>query len=141
MVFCFNCLSKFSNLPDKTFSFSAITFAETGHLCLATLHSNNANQAMERIMNFFPAVRHKQIYLQLSLNLRAIVSQRLIRTIDGNRTPAVEVLLGSPRVRDLIHKAEIDCIKEAMEKSTSIGMQTFDQALFDLYRDGKISLE
>ena len=120
---------------------SAITFAETGHLCLATLHSNNANQAMERIMNFFPAVRHKQIYLQLSLNLRAIISQRLVRTVDGNRTPAVEVLLASPRVKDLIHKGEVAELKEAMEKSTTLGMQTFDQALFNLYQEGKISLE
>lgn len=120
---------------------SAITFAETGHLCLATLHSNNANQAMERIMNFFPAERHKQIYLQLSLNIKSIVSQRLVRTGDGTRIAAVEVLLGSPRVKDLIHKAEIAQLKEAMEKSTTIGMQTFDQHLFQLYRDGKISLE
>jgi twitching motility protein PilU len=120
---------------------AAITFAETGHLCLATLHSNNANQAMERVMNFFPAERHPQIYLQLSLNLRSIVSQRLIRTVEGGRTPAVEILLDSPRVKDLIHKAQIAELKEAMEKSTNFGMQTFDQALFDLYRAGKISLE
>ncbi len=120
---------------------AAITFAETGHLCLATLHSNNANQAMERIMNFFPAERHKQIYLQLSLNLRSIVSQRLVRTVDGGRVAAVEILLDSPRVKDLIHKAEISELKEAMEKSTNTGMQTFDQALFDLYRAGKITLE
>ena len=120
---------------------SAITFAETGHLCLATLHSNNANQAMERIMNFFPPERHKQIYLQLSLNLRAIVSQRLVRTIDGNRIAAVEVMLASPRVRDLIHKGEVALIKDAMEKSSTMGMQTFDQALFELYHDGKITLE
>lgn len=120
---------------------AAITFAETGHLCLATLHSNNANQAMERIMNFFPAERHKQIYLQLSLNLRGIVSQRLVRTIEGGRVAAVEILLDSPRVKDLIHKAEISELKEAMEKSANTGMQTFDQALFDLYRAGKITLE
>jgi len=120
---------------------AAITFAETGHLCLATLHSNNANQAMERIMNFFPAERHKQIYLQLSLNLRGIVSQRLVKTANGDRIAAVEILLGSPRVRDLIHKGEIAEIKEAMEKSTTIGMQTFDHHLFELYREGKISLD
>jgi twitching motility protein PilU len=120
---------------------AAITFAETGHLCLATLHSNNANQAMERVMNFFPAERHPQIYLQLSLNLRGIVSQRLIRRVDGGRAPAIEVLLDSPRVKDLIHKAQIAELKEAMEKSTNVGMQTFDQALFDLYRAGTISLE
>lgn len=120
---------------------AAITFAETGHLCLATLHSNNANQAMERIMNFFPPERHNQIYLQLSLNLRAIVSQRLVRSIDGGRAAAVEILLDSPRVKDLIHKAEIAELKEAMEKSTNLGMQTFDQHLYELYREGKITLE
>ena len=120
---------------------AAITFAETGHLCLATLHSNNANQAMERIMNFFPPERHKQIYLQLSLNLRAIISQRLVKTASSERIAAVEVLLGSPRVKDLIHKGEIAEIKEAMEKSTTIGMQTFDHHLFELYHEGKISLD
>ena len=120
---------------------SAITFAETGHLCLATLHSNNADQAMERIMNFFPAERHRQIYLQLSLNLRAIVSQRLIKSTDGGRVPAVEILLGSPRVKDLIHHGHIADLKEAMEKSTTVGMQTFDQHIFALYKGGKISLE
>jgi len=120
---------------------AAMTFAETGHLCLATLHSNNANQAMERVMNFFPPERHPQIYLQLSLNLRGIVSQRLIRRIDGGRAPAIEVLLDSPRVKDLIHKAQIAELKEAMEKSTNVGMQTFDQALYDLYKAGTISLD
>ncbi|RMG43174.1 MAG: PilT/PilU family type 4a pilus ATPase [Candidatus Dadabacteria bacterium] len=120
---------------------AAITFAETGHLCFATLHSNNANQAMERIMNFFPPERHKQIYLQLSLNLRGILSQRLVRTKEGGRVAAVEILLDSPRVKDLIHKGEIAELKEAMEKSTNQGMQSFDQALYDLYKDGKITLE
>ncbi len=120
---------------------AAITFAETGHLCLATLHSNNANQAMERIMNFFPAVRHKQIYLQLSLNLRAIVSQRLVKTIEGGRSPAVEILLGSPRVKDLVHKGEIHELKEAMDKGSTIGMQTFDEALYRLYESGRITLD
>lgn len=120
---------------------AAIAFAETGHLCLATLHSNNANQAMERVMNFFPPERHSQIYLQLSLNLRSIVSQRLVRSTDGNRIAAVEVLLDSPRVKDLIHKAQIAELKEAMEKSSTLGMQTFDQALYDLYRSGKISFD
>lgn len=120
---------------------AAITFAETGHLCLATLHSNNANQAMERIMNFFPPERHKQIYLQLSLNLRSVVSQRLVKTVDGNRVAAIEVLLGSPRVKDLIHKGQIADIKEAMEKSSTVGMQTFDMHLYELYRGGVISLD
>ena len=120
---------------------AAIAFAETGHLCLATLHSNNANQAMERIMNFFPPERHNQIYLQLSLNLRAIVSQRMLKAADGGRTVAIEVLLDSPRVKDLIHKAQIAELKEAMEKSTNIGMQTFDQALHALYKANKITLD
>ncbi len=120
---------------------AAITFAETGHLCFATLHSNNANQALERVMNFFPEERHKQIYLQLSLNLRGIVSQRLIPTVDGGRVAAVEVLLDSPRVKDLIHKGKVDELKEAMEKSTNLGMQTFDQHLYELYTAGKITLD
>ena len=109
---------------------AAISFAETGHLCLATLHSNNANQAMERIMNFFPVERHKQIYLQLSLNLKAVASQRLVKTVDKQRVAAVEILLGSPRIKDLVHKGQIADIKEAMEKGSSIGMQTFDMHLF-----------
>ena len=120
---------------------AAITFAETGHLCLGTLHSNNANQAMERIMNFFPPERHNQIYMQLSLNLRSIISQRLVKSLQGGRVAAIEILLDSPRIKDLIHKAEIPELKEAMEKSTNIGMQTFDQALFVLYKEGKISYE
>jgi twitching motility protein PilU len=120
---------------------AAISFAETGHLCLATLHSNNANQAMERVMNFFTPERHKQIYLQLSMNLRGIVSQRLVRTTDNSRIAAVEVLLGTPRVSDLIHKGQIDEIKEAMEKGVTTGMQTFDMHLFELYQQGRISEE
>lgn len=120
---------------------AAITFAETGHLCLATLHSNNANQAIERVMNFFPKERHKQIYLQLSLNLRGIVSQRLIPCSNGKRVPAVEVLLASPRVKDLIHKGEISDMKEAMEKGSVVGMQTFDEHIFQLYRAGRITLD
>ncbi len=120
---------------------AAITFAETGHLCLATLHSNNANQAMERIINFFPPERHSQIYLMLSLNLRGIVSQRLVRTIDGGRAAAIEILLDSPRVKDLIHKAQVVELKEAMEIGATSGMQTFDMHLYELYRAGRISLE
>lgn len=120
---------------------AAITFAETGHLCLGTLHSNNANQAIERIMNFFPMERHAQIYLQLSLNLRSIVSQRLIPSLDGKRVVALEVLMDTPRIKDLIKKAQVDILKEAMEQGIQEGCQTFDQALFGLYKDGKISLE
>jgi twitching motility protein PilU len=120
---------------------AAITFAETGHLCLGTLHSNNANQAIERVMNFFPETRHPQIYLQLSLNLRAIVSQRLIRSVDGKRAAALEVLLDTPRAKDLIKRGEVDTLKEAMEQGVQEGCQTFDQALFDLYIAGKITLD
>lgn len=120
---------------------AAIAFAETGHLCLATLHSNNADQAMERILNFFPAERHPQIYMQLSLNLRAIVSQRLLPTVDGGRVAAFEILLDSPRVKDLIHKGQTADLKEAMEKGAPVGMATFDHSLFELYRGGRISLE
>ncbi len=120
---------------------AAITFAETGHLCLATLHSNNANQAIERIMNFFPVARHAEIFLQLSLNLRAIISQRLVPGVDGKRVAALEVLIDTPWVKDLIKKGEVDTLKEAMEKSTQEGGQTFDQALFSLCTEGRISEE
>ena len=120
---------------------AAITFSETGHLCLGTLHSNNSNQAIERIMNFFQLERHAQIYLQLSLNLRAIVSQRLIPSVDGKRTPALEVLIDTPRIKDLIKKGDVDTLKEGMEQGVQEGCQTFDQALFALYKDGKITLE
>jgi len=120
---------------------AAITFAETGHLCIATLHSNNANQAIERIMNFFPVERHPQIYLQLSLNLRAIISQRLIPSLDGRRVPALEIMLDTPRIKDLVKKAEIDTLKEAMEQGIEEGCQTFDYVLFQLYKQNRISLE
>ena len=120
---------------------AAITFAETGHLCLGTLHSNNANQAIERIMNFFPSERHHQIYLQLSMNLRAIISQRLIPSVDGKRAPALEILLDTPRLKNLIKRGEVDTIKEGMEAGVQEGCQTFDQALFMLYKEGKIGLE
>lgn len=120
---------------------AALHCAETGHLCLATLHSNNANQALERILHFFPESRHQQLHMELSLNLRSIVSQRLIPAIDGRRVPAVEVMLDSPRVKDLILKGQVGELKEAMEKSTQLGMQTFDQALYDLFRAKKISLD
>jgi len=128
-------------IRDEETMEAAITFAETGHLCYATLHSNNANQAMERIMNFFPHERHKQLYLQLSLNLKGIVSQRLVRTVDNSRAAAVEILLASPRVKDLIHRAEVADIKEAMEKGAAIGMQTFDMHLLELYQEGRINFD
>ncbi len=119
----------------------ALAFAETGHLCLSTLHANNANQAMDRIINFFPEERHSQLLADLSLNMRGIVSQRLIPTIDGKRCAAIEILLGTPRAADLIAKGAVSELKELMEKSGEQGMQTFDMALFKLFKQGKITLE
>jgi twitching motility protein PilU len=120
---------------------AAITFSDTGHLCLATLHSNNANQAIERLMNFFPGERHNEIYLQLSLNLKAIVSQRLIPGVDGMRVAALEILIDTPWMKDLIKKGEVDRLKEAMERSTQEGGQTFDLAVLDLYKQGRITAD
>jgi twitching motility protein PilU len=120
----------------------AIAFAETGHLCLCTLHANNSNQAMDRIINFFPEERRQQLLMDLSLNLKGVISQRLLPVKEGKgRVPAVEVLLNSPLISDLIFKGDIHEIKEIMKKSRELGMQTFDQALFDLYEAGKISYE
>lgn len=119
----------------------ALAFAETGHLCLSTLHANNANQAMDRIINFFPEERHPQLLQDISLNMRGIVSQRLIPTVDGKRAAAIEILLGTPRAADLIGKGDVASLKELMEKSSDQGMQTFDNALLKLYKAGKISLE
>lgn len=120
----------------------AIAFAETGHLCLCTLHANNANQALDRIIHFFPADRHGQLWMDLSLNLKGIVAQQLIPTPDGNgRRAVVEVLLNTPLVSDLIRKAEVHSLKELMRKSTEVGMQTFDQALYTLYEAGEIAYE
>ena len=120
----------------------AVAFAETGHLCLGTLHANSANQALDRIINFFPEERRAQLLMDLSLNLRALVSQRLIPLKEGKgRAAAVEVMLNSPLIADLIFKGEVHEIKEIMKKSRELGMQTFDQALFDLYEAGKITYE
>lgn len=119
----------------------ALTFAETGHLCLATLHANNANQALERIIHFFPHERHEQIWMDLSLNLRAVVAQQLLPTLAGGRRAAIEIMLQSPRIADLIRKGEVAEIKAAMAKSRDAGMQTFDQALHDLHQAGHISRE
>lgn len=120
---------------------AAITFAETGHLCLATIHSNNANQVMERMLNFFPPERHAQIYMQLSMNLKGVISQRLVKDKKGGRTAAVEILLPSPYIQDLIHKGKIAELKEGMEKGKTHGMQTFDDHLYQLYKDGKIEYD
>ncbi|KPQ22994.1 MAG: twitching motility protein PilU [Halomonas sp. HL-48] len=119
----------------------ALTFAETGHLCLATLHANNANQALERIIHFFPHERHEQIWMDLSLNLRAVVAQQLLPTRSGGRCAAVEVMLQSSRIADLIRKGQVADLKAAMAASRDHGMQTFDQALFDLYQASQISQE
>lgn len=128
-------------IRDKETMESAITFAESGHLCLATLHANNAYQAIERVMNFFPPEQHAQIYMQLSLNLRGTISQRLVPNLNGGRIAAIEVMTDSPRVKDLIHKGEIHELKEAIEKSQQFGMMTFDQSLYNLFRESKISLD
>ena len=118
----------------------AIAFAETGHLVFATLHANNANQALDRIIHFFEADRHNQLYMDLSLNLQAIVAQQLIPTIDGqSRRAAIEILMNSPLISDLIRKGEIHEIKDLMKRSRELGMQTFDQALYDLYAAKLIS--
>ena len=118
----------------------AVAFAETGHLCLGTLHANSANQALDRIINFFPEERRAQLLMDLSLNIKGIVSQRLIPTKDGKgRVAAIEIMLNSPLIADLIFKGEVNQIKTVMSKSRELGMQTFDQALFDLYEADKIS--
>jgi len=120
---------------------AAISFSETGHLCLATLHSNNADQTLERILNFFPESAHKNILMSLSLNLKAVVSQRLVVGKDGRRLRAVEVLINTPLIRDMMRRGQTHEIKEAMDRSLQEGMQNFDQALYTLYKEGKIELE
>jgi len=125
---------------NKTMGYG-IAFSETGHLCLSTLHANNANQALDRIINFFPRPDREGILHDLSLNLVAIMSQRLIPTLDKKRVPAVEILIGTPMIRELIRRGDISAVKDLMEKSTAQGMQTFDQALFTLYTNKKISQE
>lgn len=119
----------------------ATAYAETGHLCLATLHANNANQAIDRIVNFFPDSAHKQLFNDLSLNLKAVVSQRLIPSIDKKRVPAVEILLATSFISELIQKGDIHSIKEAMDHGKGVGMQTFDGALYELYKAGKITVD
>ena len=120
----------------------AVAFAETGHLCLATLHANNANQALDRIINFFPADRQSQVWMDLSLNLKAIVAQQLVPTPDGKgRRAVIEVLINTPLAADLIRKGEVHQLKELMKRSTEQGMQTFDQALYKLYSDGEITYD
>ena len=119
----------------------AIAFAETGHLVISTLHANNANQAFDRIVNFFPEEKHKQVLMDLSLNTCGVVSQRLIPGVDGKRVAAFEVLTGSPLIKDQILKGSFDLLKDTMAKSINSGMQTFDDALYDLYQQKKISAD
>ena len=126
---------------DATTMEAAIAFAETGHLCLATLHSNNADQAIERILNFFPESAHKNVLMNLALNLRGVISLRLIRGVDGRRRPATEVLLNTPLIRDLLRRGEVHEVKAAMETSLEQGMETFDQCLFRMVKEGLIELE
>ena len=129
-------------IRDRETMDHAVAFAETGHLALATLHANNANQAIDRIINFFPEDRRTQLLMDLSLNIKAIVSQRLLPRHDNpGRAAAVEILINTPLIADKILKGEVGDIKDVMKKSRELGMQTFDQALFDLYEDGKISYE
>lgn len=128
-------------IRDRETMEHAIAFAETGHLCISTLHANNANQALDRIINFFPEERRPQLLLDLSLNLRCFVSQRLVPTVDGKRCAAVEVLLGTSTVQDMVKRGDVHAIKEIMQKSENLGMQTFDKALFDLHIAGKIDLD
>ena len=129
-------------IRDRATMDYAVAFAETGHLCLATLHANSANQAIDRIINFFPEERRQQLLMDLSLNLKALISQRLLPMCDRKgRVPAVEVMLNSPLISDLIFKGDIPNIKDVMKRSSELGMQTFDQSLFDLYEKGLITYE
>jgi twitching motility protein PilU len=128
-------------IRDRETMEHALEFAETGHLAISTLHANNANQALERIINLFPEERRAQLLLGLSQNIRAIVSQRLVPTVDGKRCAAVEVLLGTKTIQELILHGRLEDIKEIMEKSENLGMQTFDSALFQLVDEGRISLD
>ena len=129
-------------IRDREAMEHAVSFAETGHLCMATLHANNANQALDRIINFFPEERRAQLLMDLSLNLKAMVSQRLIPRQDGRgRVAVVEIMLNTPLISDMIFKGEVSEIKEIMKKSRNLGMQTFDQALFDAYEDKLITYE
>ncbi|MDR3221253.1 MAG: PilT/PilU family type 4a pilus ATPase [Candidatus Accumulibacter sp.] len=129
-------------IRDRSTMDYGIAFAETGHLCLATLHANSTNQAIDRVINFFPEDRRQQLLMDLSLNLRAIVSQRLLPKKDGKgRAAAVEIMLNSPLISDLIFKGQVQEVKEVMKRSRELGMQTFDQSLFDLYEAGRITYE
>lgn len=128
-------------IRDRETMEHALAFSETGHLCISTLHANNANQALDRIINFFPDDRRAQLLMDLSTNIRAFVSQRLVPTTDGKRCAAIEIMMGTPMIAELILRGDFDGIKEIMEKSQNIGMKTFDSALFDLFQEGMITEE
>jgi twitching motility protein PilU len=128
-------------IRDRLTMQHAMAYAETGHLCVSTLHANNANQAIERVLNLFPEESRRQALMDLSLNLKGVVAQRLIKGTSGKLVPAVEVMLQSPYISDLILKGQADQIKPAMAKSNELGMQTFDQSLYNLYTAGDITLE
>jgi twitching motility protein PilU len=128
-------------IRDRETMQAAIAYAETGHLCLSTLHANNANQTLDRIINFFPDSARHQLLIDLSLNLKAVIGQRLLHGLHSKRIPAMEILLSSPYVADLIEKGEIATIRDAMKQSNDLGMQTFDQALYKLYAAGEISYQ
>jgi len=129
-------------IRDRETMEHAIAFAETGHLCLGTLHANNSNQAIDRIINFFPEERRNQLLMDISSNLRSIVSQRLVKTEEGNgRKAAIEILLNTPTIAEMIFKGQFNGIKDIMAKSRELGMCTFDQALFDLYNARHIAYE
>ena len=128
-------------IRDKQIMDFGVEFAQTGHLALATLHANNANQAIDRILGFFPSDKQIKLMQDLSLNLRAIISQRLIKTLDGGRVAEIEILINTPLISDLISKGDVSGIKEVMTRSRELGMKTFDQAVFDLYKAGRISYD
>jgi twitching motility protein PilU len=128
-------------IRDRETMEHALSFAETGHLCISTLHANNANQALDRIINFFPEERRAQLLMDMGMNMQAIISQRLIPTLDGKRCAAIEILLGTPMISDLILRGDLDGIKEVMAKSENIGMKTFDTALYELFQEGLITEE
>ncbi len=128
-------------IRDRETMEAALELCNTGHLAISTLHANNANQAMERVINLFPQDQHKQLFMDLSLNLRAVISQRLVKGVDGMRVAAIEIMINTPHIADLILKGELHDLKEAMEGSGTRGMQTFDMALHSLFKDERISLE
>jgi len=128
-------------IRDRETMEAAMELSNTGHLAVSTLHANNANQAMERVINMFPQAAHQQLFMDLSLNIRSVVSQRLVTGIDGKRCAAIEILVNTPHIADLILKGDLDEMKTAMEESGQKGMQTFDKALFNLYKEGRIELE